>query len=203
MSFREIFRRILKKRRYRCFEMLHFLKNLLQLTINPARGWEDVSHDGELPSMLCRDGFYPLLGFTALTCAANFLKVDMTPTLISVIQDAIITFSVYFATLFFAEFVFGVTMSKISDKEPSPRKNSTVIIYALSMMAVINIIINLVPIDLAVLKFLPVYVGFVLYKSMRYLSVPQERTGHFMFMSLFSIIAVPYALIMLFHLLMQ
>lgn len=178
--------------------MLRFLKNILQLTINPSRGWEDVSHDADDPAALCRDGLYPLLAFAALSCVGGFWKLDSTTTLVTVIQNAIITFTAYFATMFFAEFTMGLAMDKICDKTPSPKKNSTVVIYSLAILALITIIINLVPLDLAVLKFLPVYVGFILYKSMRYVSVAQDKIGHYMFLTIFSIIAPPYLLMFIF-----
>lgn len=180
--------------------MIHFLKNILQLAVNPSRGWEDVSHDAEDASTLCRDGFYPLLAITALSCAGGFWKIDSDTTLIAVIQNAIISFTAYFATMFFAQFAMGAAMSKLSDKEPSPVKNANVVIYSLSIMAIITIIINLLPLDFAVLKFLPVYVGFILYKSRRYEAVIEERTGNYMFLTIFTIIAPLYLLMFLFDL---
>lgn len=179
--------------------MLRFLKNILQLVVNPARGWEDVSSDATAPQELCRVGLYPLLAICALSCVGGFWKLDSESTFIAIIQNAIITFTAYFATKFFAEFMMGLTMDKICDKEPSQRKNSIVVIYALAISAIITIIINVVPLDLAVLKFLPIYVGFILYKSIRYLSVAHDKQGHFMFLSIFTIIAPPYLLTFIFN----
>lgn len=178
--------------------MLRFLKNILQLIVNPSRGWEDVSHDSDEPAALCRDGLYPLLAITALSCVGAFWKIDSSTTLISVIQNAIVTFTAYFATMFLAEFTMGLAMDKICDKEPSARKNSTVAIYSIAILAIFTIIINIIPIDLAVLKFLPIYVGFILYKSMRYESVAPDKIGHYMFLTIFSIIVPPYLLISIF-----
>lgn len=178
--------------------MLSFLKNILQLIVNPSRGWEDVSHDAADPASLCRDGLYPLLAVTALSCAGGFWKIDSDTTLIAVIQNAIITFTAYFATMFLASFVMGATMDKICDKPSSQRKNSTVVIYAVAILALINIVINVIPLDLAVLRFLPIYVGFILYKSQRYLSVAPEKTGHFMFLTVFTIIIPPYLMMFVF-----
>ena len=178
--------------------MLNFLKNILQLIVNPSRGWEDVSHDAAEPAALCRDGLYPLLGVTALSCVGGFWKLDSDPTLISVIQNAIITFAAYFATMFLANFVMSMTMDKISDKASSQRKNATVVIYSVALLALINIIINVIPIDLAVLRFLPIYVGFILYKSQRYESVPPEKTGLYMFLTIFTIIVPPYLMMFVF-----
>lgn len=180
--------------------MLHFLKNILQLVVNPTRGWEDVSHDAANPSDLCREGLYPLLAIAAISCVGGFWKIDATTTLISVIQEAIITFAALFATLFLAEFTMGLAMDKICDKEPSPRKNLTVAIYTIAILAIISIINNILPLDLAVLKFLPIYVGFILYKSIRYQSVADDRIGHYMFLTIFSIIVPPYLLMMVFDL---
>jgi len=178
--------------------MIHFLKNILQLIVNPSRGWEDISHDSDDPSVLCRDGLYPLLAVAALSCVGGFWKLDSTTTLIAVIQSAIITFTALFATMFFAEFMMGMFMDRICDKEPSARKNSTVAIYSIAILALITTIINVIPLDLAVLRFLPVYLGFILYKSIRYESVADDKTGHYIFLTVFSIIAPPYLLMFVF-----
>ena len=180
--------------------MLRFLKNILQLIVNPSRGWEDVSHDADEPAELCRDGLYPLLAVAALSCVGGFWKLDSETTLISVIQNAIITFAAYFATMFFAEFMMSMTMERICDKEPSQRKNSTVVIYSIAILALITILNNVIPLDLAVLKFLPIYVGFILYKSIRYESVARDKTGHYMFLTVFTIIVPPYLLMFVFDL---
>lgn len=180
--------------------MLRFLKNILQLIVNPSRGWEDISHDAADTATLCRDGLYPLLAVAALSCVGGFWKLDSTSTLVSVIQNGIITFTAYFATMFFAEFIMALTMDKVCDKEPSSRKNSTVVIYSLAILAIITILVNLLPLDLAVLNFLPVYVGFILYKSCRYVSVAADKIGHYMFLTIFTIIVPPYLLTFLFNL---
>lgn len=170
----------------------------MQLIINPSRGWEDVSHDAKDNATLCNEGFYPLLAVAALSCVGGFWKIDADATLISVIQNAIITFTAFFATMFLAESVMNMAMDKISDKGSSPVKNANVVVYSLAIMALITIVINIIPIDLAVLKFLPVYVGFIIYKSMRYESVGSDKTGHYMFLTVFSIIVPPYLLMFVF-----
>ena len=96
--------------------MLHFLKNILQLVINPTRGWEDISGDASTPQDLCRVGLYPMLAISALSCVGGLWKLDSDTTLIAIIQNAIITFTSFFATKFFAEFIMGLTMDKICDK---------------------------------------------------------------------------------------
>ncbi len=179
--------------------MLHFLKNILQLVINPTRGWEDVSGDASDPQELCRVGLYPMLAISALSCVGGLWKLDSDTTLIAIIQNAIITFTSFFATKFFAEFMMGLTMDKICDKQPSSRKNSTIVIYSLAILSIITIICNVVPLDLAVLNFLPIYVGYILFKSIRYESVAHDKQGHYMFLTIFTIILPPYLLTFIFN----
>lgn len=180
-------------------DMLDFLKNILQLLINPAKGWEDISFDSRKPSDLCRKGYYPIIGIASLSCAAMLYRAGAHWTLVSVIQQMVITFTIYFATLFFAQFMFSVTFSSMTDKPFSAKKNSTVIIYILAIMALIRIVMNLIPFDFPVLYFVAIYVGVILYKSTTYLGVAEEKIGNFMIMSVISTMIPVFLLRFLFN----
>jgi hypothetical protein len=179
--------------------MLSFLRHILQLIISPARGWEDVSHSGQPSAELCRTGFYPLLATAAVSCLIRLFYDGDQATVISVMQDAIITFTAYFATFFIAQFAMTSCMSRLTDKNPTEQKISTFAIYNLSIMVLICIVANLLPIELEILKFLPAYVGFVIWKGVRYLDVNPDKVGQFMFLTVFTIIAPPFLLRFLFY----
>lgn len=178
--------------------MLDFFKNILQLLINPAKGWEDIAFDSRQPSELCHKGFYPLIGITALSCAAMLYRVGQHWTFVSVIQEMVVTFTIYFATLFFAQFMFSVTFNSMSEKVSSKR-NSTVIIYALAIMAIMRTVMNLIPVDFPVLYFVAIYVGVIIYKATSYLGVSEDKIGNYMIMAVLSIMMPIFLLRFIFN----
>ncbi len=177
--------------------MLIFLKSLFQLILSPERGWEDISRDGFEPKQLLEQGMYPLLGITA---ASYFLNaVYHSDVEISyMVQQAIILFIQYFITFFVAQFVFSSYIHRFITSEVSSKRNDTYIIYGVSLLAVVSLLHNCLPVDLAIINFLPIYVAIVLWRGVRYMAVASEKVGQFMLMSIAAIIVPPYALGVLF-----
>lgn len=182
--------------------MFKFLKHIIQLVIYPAKGWEDVSNAATKPEVLCHDGFYPLLAACAVSCLIKLIYNDIEYTFVSALQEAIITFTIYFATLFFAGYAFGTTMQKMTDKHPSENKNSVFIIYNLSILVLLNLISNLLPVELVIIDIFPLYVGFIIFKGVRYLDIAEDKISHFLFMAVSSIILFPFLLKLLFKILL-
>ncbi len=189
--------------RYQQNDMLDFLKNILQLLINPAKGWEDISFDSRKPSELCRKGYYPIIGITALSCAAMLYRAGTHWSFVSVIQEMVVTFTIYFAALFFAQFMFSITFASMTDKKFSTKRNSTVIIYTLAIMALIKIVLNLIPFDFPVLYFLAIYIGVIIYKATAYLGVIEDKIGNYMIMAVLSIMIPIFLLRFLFNTILQ
>lgn len=183
--------------------MLKFLGYLLQLIISPARGWEDIAARGEEPRAIASSGFYPLIGITACTVFIQRFYVSSL-SLVTMIQNVVVTFVQYFVTFFFAVFLFSFFLKRMVDGEPNEKKYTTFILYNLGLLAVINIIGNcLPPIDLSIVQFLPVVVVLVMWMGMRYLAVRATSSFAFTALSVVSILLPPYILGCLFHFIMQ
>lgn len=182
--------------------MLKFLRQILQLLISPSKGWEDVSATGTPPAEITRRGFYPLLGVLAVTSLVRLVYHDMGYTLVDALQNAIIAFTVYFVTMFIAGYCFSVFMPAIGGKANSLNKNSSYITFCLGTLALISIVANLIPVDLVLMKILPAYVAFIMFKATVYLDILPDKIGQFMFLSVFSIGVPPFLLTFLFKLLM-
>lgn len=180
--------------------MLKFLKYLLQLLISPANGWDDISHAGTEPSRLTAEGFYPLLGASAITAFIPMIY-DHEISLASALQNAIVIFVQYFISLFLANYIFATILPRYIDGEPNEKRTSTFIIYNLSLLALITIIENILPFDLAIVQFLPIVVAVVMWRGCRYMAVLSDRTGRFMIAAIVTIIAMPLLLGYLLHLL--
>lgn len=182
---------------------LQYLKLILQLIISPAKGWEDISHDGYSPEQLCRNGFYPLIAVVAVTTLLRFLYEDSdTVTFVASLQMAIVNVTAFFASLFLGQHLMNLYLERFTDKEPTQQKTDTVVIFILSIMMLFTIISNLVPIKLEILKFLSLYSIFVLWKGLRYLDVSENKDGYYVFLGVFSIIVPPFLLKFLFTILM-
>lgn len=179
-----------------------YLKNIIQLIISPARGWEDVSADGESPEELCRGGFYPLLAALGVSSLLRYLYDVHNQSFIDILQLAIVIITSYFATLFFAQYAFTAFLNKFTDQEPSRHKSDSVVIYSLSVMMLFAIITNICPIEFEILKFLPVYALFVLWKASRFLDVREDAAGPYMFFVSAVVVAPPFLLTLLFNLIM-
>lgn len=178
--------------------MLKFLTCLIQLIISPAKGWEDIAAVGVDPRKLCSDGFYPLLGVTA---CSEFIRrlYDSDLGFVSLIQDAIITFVGYFVAYFLASFLFSIFLGRVIDGEPNEKKYHTFAIYNLSILALITIIANCLPMELSIVQFLPVFTIVVMWMGKRYLAVREEKSFTFIFLSAVAILVMPYLLGYLFN----
>lgn len=194
--------------------MLKFLQYILQLIISPKNGWCDIAKSNCDQKLLMTTGFYPLLGLASLSSFAGvFFDVDMT--LVRALQDAIVIFISYFITYFLAELLFSTFLGPlmnysggggVDDETASVRYVSdnrlycTFIIYNLSILVLITLIRNLLPVELSLIQFLPFCVAFIMWKGTEYMSIPEKKTGQFMFLSVFSILMPTYIFQYLFQL---
>ena len=66
------------------------------------------------------------------------------------------------------------------------------------MLALINIFQNLLPIDIAIVYVLPVYVLYVMWRGLRYMRISFTGVSKFLLLDIFAVIAPPYLLQYLF-----
>lgn len=170
--------------------MLHFLKNIFQLILSPAKGWEDVSADGRQPAVICRDGLYPLLGLYALS---GFIQLLYVPdlTLVKAIEGAIVDFGTYFVSYFLGALIMEQLIGNIVSGEPNRRKVETISAYAIGLLALIGIVEHCVPTDLTLVRLLPIFVALIIYKADRYLAVKPGDDIRYLFISVVALVIVP------------
>lgn len=178
--------------------MSRFLKYLFQLIISPGRGWEDVSHAGISPEELTSRGLYPLLGVTAVSVFVTAFYTNDT-SFIHLIQTAIISFVKFFITYFIAVALFSLAATKMSDNGMNEKKSHTFIIYNIGLLALYNIIENILPIQLSFIQFLPLYSAIIIWKGARYLAIREDNMLQFTLFGIFSIIVPPYLISWIFN----
>ena len=178
-------------------QLLYYLRDMAQLLLSPLKGWEDVETDAFEAKTLLLKGLLPFLAITALTV---FVKLFYVADIhwIALIEQAIVCFMKFFVGYFVASFCFTLYLPECIEGEISVNNCHTFIIYAIGMLALINIFQNLLPIDIAIVYVMPVYVLYVMWRGLRYLRISFTGVTKFLLLDIFSVIAPPYLLQYLF-----
>lgn len=181
--------------------MLTFFKNLMQLILSPAHGWEDIARSAEKVDKLRSSGLYPL---TAITALSVFLQgiYHVDQGLSDLLIGAVVTFVMFFVGYFCGVFVLTTVMPGIQapGTHTGERRINTLAIYSTGLLELIAIIANCVPITMALTLFLPLFVVVVIFKGARYLRVDPQYTARYVVLTSIALIAVPYLLKYLFDL---
>lgn len=182
--------------------MLEFLKNLIQLILAPTKGWEDVSAAMTSPERLMRDAFFPLLGTAALS---EFVRLfyHNNGGFLTVFELAIALFGSYFVSFFICRIILSKYLSNIVEGEVNPIKLSTFIVYGLGLLLIIEIIENVLPTELTLVKFLPLFVALILYRATAYMAVKAGSELKFLLVTALAVIVVPTAIFSLLELIIS
>lgn len=181
--------------------MLNFLKCLLQLILSPGMGWEDISHQGRERSELLKSGFFPLVCITAASAFVPLFYTD-GPTVIEAFIHAVILMVSLTAGFYLAGFVMPLMLPDCTGGDYNEKRTSTFIIYSTALMSIMILVQEVLPFDIGVTWFLPVYVAIVMWKGAKYMGVRPARQGYFVVLAVGSVIVPPYLLIWLFNILL-
>lgn len=150
--------------------MKHYLIYLLQLLLSPDAGWKDLEKASPNPDILMRKGFYPLLIVTALT---ELLPVIYGHSGIGkALLCAVAVAGAYFVAVFVAKLMFETYYPRTAGVQADDVRSSVFSLCAVGLMLLFQIIENVLPWNLLVLKLLPVYAIVVMSRGMKYLGVP-------------------------------
>lgn len=177
--------------------MLIFLKYLIQLVLSPAHGWEDIAAESPQPRALMRSGLVPLL---CLTAASEFCALfwERGVTVGAVAIRAMVDFGAYFVAVYVARLVFDVYMDRTISRHADPGRCNVLAVMAVGIMVLIQLVDNICPWHLILLRFLPVYAVLVLYKGAAYLDVPPQREISFLVLATLATVVTPLAIYYLF-----
>lgn len=161
--------------------MLTFLRNLLQLILSPIHAWNDISKEDEQPEIILSKGLYPLMAIMLITAILNGFFAVGKFDLVLRLQIALSQFIALFVALYAGRTVLESMLPKYNESgEKDPIGAWTVAIYITGIMTVIQIVENLIPVELIVIKFLPIFAALILWKANEYLDLETEHTGYFM-----------------------
>lgn len=179
--------------------MSKYLKYIFQLFLSPGHGWEDIAAARIPAPQIASSGYYPLIAVTAVSVFMQaiyhrheyFLKLFMS---------MIITFAVYFVSYFFATFMLSLFVEPMLNGKYDEERCHTFALYSLGLLAVVNIVVNCLPVGFAVLFFLPLYVALIQWKGAAYLDIRPEKTGLFMILAILGILTPPFVFYFIFSL---
>lgn len=181
--------------------MFRYLKYLIQLVLSPANGWADLGEEDPDPSALFRRGFLPLLSLTSLT-ELLALVYERSASVALIIIRAIIDFGVYFLGYFIAKIIIESYLPHFAGKRTDARRADTMVVMAVGLMVAIQLVDNVVPWNLVVIRFLPIYAILVLYRAPLFVMVPRRHELSFLMLASAATVVVPLALYYLFYFLL-
>lgn len=174
--------------------MLLYLRNLLQLLLSPSHGWEDIADEEASVDETLYGCFYPLIGFASLTAfvqGAYEIHFDLG----QVLQRALVCFVALMASYYIGAALteqFGVHFT-LHGKLPVVRAK-LLALYTVSLLGIIQIIQNLVPVDFSVIHFLPLFTAIVLWGAQQFLDIDPKRQGGYIVFAI-GVLIVPWFLI--------
>ena len=178
--------------------MKRYLKHMLQLTLSPGNGWEDIGKANDNPRDIALAGYYPLIALAAISVFmqgvyhhAEFLVLFMR---------MIVTFLVYFVSYFFGVFVLSLFSEPTLEGRYDENRSHIFTLYTLGLLALISLLVNCLPVTKGMLFFLPFYVALVQWKGTKYMEVKPEKTGIFMIIAILGVLMPPYIFYFLFSL---
>lgn len=189
--------------------MLKFLANIIQLIFSPLKGWEDIEDaDSRADSRgyinirsLYLGCFLPLILICSLSAMLRMIYGD---GFLAVLQVAIIEFFSLFLSYHLAVYIFSWLMPSIMKEDKGlidQRREAMMVMYCISVIALIFLLGNVIKVKLALIQFLPLYVVFIIWKGARFVGVPDRAVGHFMIMASIAILGAVYGLSSLFSML--
>lgn len=180
--------------------MFTFLKYMLELILSPGEAWKDVAVDNHNSYYLSRSGLYPMMVVAAATEFMAFFY-HRHVMLGDVIIDAILDFGAYFVALFVARLIFEMYMGRLTvDGKVNKERANNLIVIGMGLMVLIRIICNLLPWNLVLLQFMPLYVVLVLYKAIPYMNIAKNHELGFVALSSAAIVGVPLLIYYLLYL---
>lgn len=120
--------------------------------------------------------YYPLVGLLAVS---SFLKLVYDPlaTLHAVLIGAVVSFVAFFLGYIVASFVISMLLPKIQEqgKVTSDGRVRTFVMYNMSILVLIEIVKNFLPVDMPLIYIFLLYILYVISKSVKFFSIGHDK----------------------------
>lgn len=182
---------------------LYYAKNLLQLVLSSRKAWEDIALRPLNPLVLMKNGFYPLLALVACSAVAGQFITPGAFVLSTAIEQALVQFLSLFVSYFVARAAMEWMLPSMADDGRGNLNNASVMaLYSLSLFGVIDIIDNLCPVHMAVMRFLPAFIIIVAWQARTFLQIRQSALAYYIIMCIVTLVALPLIIEALLNLLL-
>lgn len=172
--------------------MLHYLKLMLQILMAPQRGWEDVEAEGATARRVLLRGLLPLVAIAAVTVGFGALY-QLHPSFSELLIKGVVVFLRYAISYFIGVAVLTYTLPRLTADGLVDRERVELFCaYCVGMMALIGILENLLPMELTLLQFLPIYVVVVICLGRGFVDVDERNIFSFAACAIIGIILPVY-----------
>lgn len=176
--------------------MLLYIKQLFQLLLEPAHGWEDISEANRPADVIQKTGFFPWIGVTATSCLIQ-LFYDNELTFLRAVQTAIAVAGAMFISLFVSRLLLDILLPKYIDSKINVSKVSVFNLHMIGLLGLYLVFANLMPATLTFLYFLPFLSFLVIFKSMAFMGIKEENAISFLILSSLAVVATPILIALL------
>lgn len=167
-----------------------YIKQLLQLLLEPSHGWEDISEANLPADEIQRTGFFPWIGVTSISCFVQ-LFYDANSNFIRTLQTAIAIAGAMFISLYVSRLLLDILLPKYVDPKINISKINVFNLYMIGIMGLYLIIANLMPASLTFLMFLPLLSMLLIFKSTSYMGIKEANTSSFLVLAGLAEIVIP------------
>ncbi len=188
--------------------ILVFLRNMFQLVVAPARGWEDLEveqhgrtaqAEEELASFNYLHCFLPIIAVCSLSWFVRLLY-GYSGGVLGCVQGAVVMFVSLFLGAQVSIWLMGFVMPRLMEEDPRQPSSASwnrgrmldMICYSITFIGLVLMLTNLIKVRIALLEFLPFYVVFIIWKGWRYIGIREQNLGLFMITACLSIIGSVY-----------
>jgi len=147
---------------------------MIQILMAPKSGWEDVMTDDQSPRNVLLHGLSPLAVIAAVSVGLGIIyQHDARPE--ALLIEAIVTFARYFLTYFIAVALLTYALPHFTAGGNVEKRHIEILAaYCTGMMALIGILENVLPMEIPLLRFLPLYIVVVIIQSRWFLNIDEK-----------------------------
>lgn len=179
-----------------------FFKNLFQLILHPAHGWEDVDRERADARSSALYGLFPLIILAGLTVFLDPVYHSGTDW-IRMVMEFVATVTMYFPAYFLGTFVLILFLGPMLYEPLDENRCRTFALYTIGLEALVTILMNCFPFIYAILYFLPVYIAIIQWKGLDYMRVRADMAGRFMMLAVLGVMMPPYLIYFIFSLIIK
>lgn len=158
--------------------------------LSPTKGWEDISAAGVSYTDTQQRGFFPLIAITALS---EFFRLIYSADLsfLQALGSVVAIGGGMYASLYACRLFLDIALTKFISAKINILKVNLLSVYLLGLDCLFRILANLLPATMTFLSFLPLISLLVLFKSVTYLSVPEDRIINYLIISFIGVVVIP------------